>query len=89
MPEVTGVALITELQKKENPVPVIVVSSNIQNSMQKKCQDLGVKGFLNKPPNKDEVVGQGRVWMKLDKFVTRKTDVLVSREYCLNAMQRQ
>ena len=53
MPEVDGVMLLAELKKKKNAVPVVVMSSNIQETMRQKCHELGAAGFINKPPQKD------------------------------------
>lgn len=56
MPDIDGIGLLKELKEKNNGVPVIVVSSNIQEAMRQKCYDLGVAGFINKPPKKELIL---------------------------------
>ncbi len=55
MPEMGGTELLSTLQNKNIDVPVIVVSSNIQDTIRKKCLELGAAGFINKPPAKEEL----------------------------------
>jgi twitching motility two-component system response regulator PilH len=36
--------------------PVIIVTSDIQKSTEKRCRDLGVAAFMNKPVEKNQVI---------------------------------
>lgn len=49
MPVMDGIDFITEVRKQGIETPVIVVTADIQKTTRKKCEDLGVNGFINKP----------------------------------------
>lgn len=56
MPEMDGIAFLGNLKEGENPIPVIVITANIQDDTRKLCADLGAAAFLNKPFKPDELV---------------------------------
>jgi len=56
MPELDGFGLLESLRDKGIEIPVIILTADIQDSVKKRCLDLGAKGFLNKPPEKEEVL---------------------------------
>ena len=56
MPEMGGVELLSSLKEKGIAIPVIILSSDIQDSAKSRCMDLGAKVFLNKPPKKDDLL---------------------------------
>lgn len=56
MPEMDGITFLGNLQSDESPIPVIVVTANIQSEVKKQCQELGAAAFLNKPFKPDELV---------------------------------
>lgn len=49
MPGMDGFAVLERLQSENNPLPVIVISADIQTTSQQRCLDLGVKAVVNKP----------------------------------------
>ncbi len=49
MPEVDGFDVLRELQEQNSNVPVIVISADMREVSQKRCQDLGAAEFINKP----------------------------------------
>lgn len=55
MPEMDGLKVLKSLHESGSKVPVIVITADIQESMQKKCMELGAYAFINKPPKKDEL----------------------------------
>lgn len=55
MPEMDGLKVLKSLHESGSNVPVIVITADIQESMQKKCMELGAYAFINKPPKKDEL----------------------------------
>ena len=65
MPGMSGIELLTEVKEKGVDVSVIVVSSNIQDTVKKQCMELGAIEFFNKPPNKEKI--QEFLREKLDK----------------------
>jgi len=49
MPGLDGTQVLQELAKLGLKFPVIVVSADIQETVQKQCMNLGAVGFVNKP----------------------------------------
>lgn len=56
MPEIDGFAVLTELQKQQNRVPVVVVTADIQEITREQCLALGAAGFLNKPVKTEDLI---------------------------------
>ncbi len=56
MPEVDGFSVLQELQKDPAPVPVIVLTSDVQMSTREECMNLGAKDFVNKPVHSEELL---------------------------------
>ncbi len=56
MPEMGGLELLEQLKEQDINVPVIIVTANIQESVRTQCMDLGIRAFLNKPPNEAELM---------------------------------
>lgn len=56
MPEMDGFAVLTELQKQQNRVPVVVVTADIQEITREQCLALGAAGFLNKPVKTEDLI---------------------------------
>lgn len=55
MPEMDGEQLVLELKKFKPNLPVIVITADIQKSVEKRCNDIGINFFLNKPVTKDQL----------------------------------
>jgi twitching motility two-component system response regulator PilH len=55
MPEMTGFELIEEVQKLDNPIPIVVLTADIQDSSKERCLELGAIDFVNKPPKKQRL----------------------------------
>ena len=55
MPKMEGTGLLSAVKEKKLNVPVIVVSSNIQDTVRQECLELGASGFLSKPPNAENL----------------------------------
>ena len=56
MPEMDGIAFMQALREQNCDMPVIVLSADIQETKRNQCLDLGVVGFISKPPKKDEIL---------------------------------
>lgn len=56
MPELDGVGFLTALQEKQNKIPVLVLTADIQEAKRLQCLRLGAAGFINKPPQKAEII---------------------------------
>lgn len=56
MPEMNGFAFLSKIKELQIDVPIIIVSSDVQNSTQKKCLKLGVSNFLYKPPDESKLL---------------------------------
>ena len=55
MPDIDGLKVLKTLCDEHSKIPVIVVTSDIQEVVRKECLKLGAKAFVNKPFNKDEL----------------------------------
>jgi twitching motility two-component system response regulator PilH len=56
MPEYDGYWVLEQLNSRKNTVPVIVLTSDIQNTTEKRCRELGAVAFLNKPVDKQLMI---------------------------------
>lgn len=56
MPDPDGFAILTELQKRKDTPPVVVLSADIQITTQARCFDLGAAAFVKKPPKKEQLI---------------------------------
>lgn len=56
MPEMDGFAVLSELQKEKNKVPVLVLTADIQEITREQCLALGAEGFLNKPVKAEDLI---------------------------------
>ena len=55
MPDIDGFKVLKNLYEEHSKIPVIVVTSDIQEIVRKECLELGAKAFVNKPINEDEL----------------------------------
>lgn len=53
MPEYDGTWVLEQLKAKGITTPVIIVTSDVQNTTKDRCMGLGAFGYLNKPVQKD------------------------------------
>ena len=67
MPEMDGFKLLKTLHEKGNEIPVLVVTADIQVSVQKQCLALGAAALLNKPPQEQELRAAVREALSLRK----------------------
>lgn len=56
MPEMDGLKILKTLHSRDVRIPVIVVTADIQTSVQKQCLALGAAALLNKPPQERELL---------------------------------
>jgi len=56
MPGMDGIEFLTAIREKEIAIPVIVLTSDIQDATREKCIQLGASSFLNKPTRADELI---------------------------------
>lgn len=60
MPEMDGFRMLRTLHDKGIRIPVLVVTADIQVSVQKQCLALGATALLNKPPQEKELLAAVR-----------------------------
>ncbi len=53
MPGMNGFELLEIIRERGIDIPVIILSADIQDSTRKRCQELGIVAFLNKPVKAD------------------------------------
>ncbi len=56
MPEMSGIEFLKKLNENSIKIPVIVLTADIQHTMRAKCMELGAAGFLNKPPEPEQLI---------------------------------
>lgn len=56
MPNVTGKEVLDYIHSNGVKVPVIVLSADIQDTTLEYCKEKGAAAFLNKPPQKNELL---------------------------------
>lgn len=56
MPDLDGLGLMSRLKEEGRPVPIIVISADIQATSRAKAAELGARAFLNKPFGADELL---------------------------------
>ncbi|MDO8841853.1 response regulator [Methanocalculus sp.] len=56
MPDIDGIEFLTILRKKGISIPIIVLTSDIQDATRKRCIELGASRFLNKPLRREELI---------------------------------
>lgn len=54
MPEMDGYSVLEELKKLKNKTPVIVLTSDVQETSKNRCMELGAAEYINKPLNKNK-----------------------------------
>ena len=55
MPELDGFGLLAELKFRKLPVPVVVLSADMQKTTRERCEALGAAAFLQKPASGDDL----------------------------------
>jgi twitching motility two-component system response regulator PilH len=66
MPDVNGIDFLKEKNKQKDATPVVVITADIQESVEQECYSLGVSHFLNKPPKKEDVLNAVKSILKLN-----------------------
>ena len=56
MPVMDGIGFLTSLKENNLRLPVIVLTADIQETKRQQCLSLGAAGFLNKPPQKQQLL---------------------------------
>ncbi|NLW76720.1 MAG: response regulator, partial [Methanomicrobiales archaeon] len=56
MPEKNGIEVLKELKKAQNTIPVIMLTSDVQESTRDECLSLGAQAFVNKPVKAEELL---------------------------------
>ncbi len=55
MPEVSGMEVLQALAEENIQARILVITADIQETTRKRCLELGVKGFVNKPVEEAEL----------------------------------
>ncbi|MCQ1538723.1 response regulator [Methanocalculus taiwanensis] len=56
MPDMDGIEFLKVIQEKKISIPVLVFTSDIQDTTRDLCLKLGARSFLNKPLRQEELV---------------------------------
>ena len=55
MPELGGLELLETLREQGTAIPVIIITANIQESVRRRCLELGAAAVVNKPVSQEEL----------------------------------
>jgi chemotaxis protein CheC len=67
MPDMDGFAVLQALRELRSTVPVIICSSDIQDSARARCFELGAFDFIDKPPQKDLFLNKVQIAVGLNQ----------------------
>jgi chemotaxis protein CheC len=67
MPQMDGFKILKKLHDEGSRIPVIVVTADIQVSVQKQCLALGAVALMNKPPQEKELLKTVREVLSIQK----------------------
>jgi len=56
MPGLNGIEFLKAIQEKGITIPVLVLTSDIQDATRDLCLELGARSFLNKPLRTDDLI---------------------------------
>jgi len=56
MPEMDGFEMLKKLRDTGNTIPVIMLTSDVQNTTRDECLSLGAEAFINKPVKAEELI---------------------------------
>jgi CheY-like chemotaxis protein len=56
MPDLDGVALLAEIQRRRISTPVLVISADIQKTTREHCERLGAAEFIQKPAAPEQLL---------------------------------
>ncbi len=56
MPDLNGIEFLQAIQEKNITIPVLVLTSDIQDATRDLCLKLGARSFLNKPLRPDDLI---------------------------------
>jgi CheY-like chemotaxis protein len=56
MPEKDGFEVLKELRDSHNTVPVIMLTSDVQDTTRDECLSLGAQAFVNKPVKSEDLM---------------------------------
>ncbi|MBN1982818.1 MAG: response regulator [Chitinivibrionales bacterium] len=54
--DMDGFTVLEQLRKRRNTIPIIIFSSDIQDSAKNRCFDLGALDFVEKPPHPEKIL---------------------------------
>jgi len=67
MPDMDGFDVLQKLRQMRNTIPIIISSSDIQESARAKCFKLGAFDFIDKPPQRDVLVNKVQMAIGLNQ----------------------
>ncbi len=56
MPDMDGFKFLKHIREKKISIPVVVLTSDIQDTTKEMCMELGAAGFVNKPVEKEKLI---------------------------------
>ena len=79
LPEMNGVQSLQEIRSTDAAVPVIVVTGETSAETRRQCERLGVREYLSKPPEYDELRAAFRRELHEQKTTTEEYEVVTLR----------
>lgn len=56
MPKMNGLEFLKIIRDRGYNIPIIVLTADIQSRVRKQCMELGANGFIEKPPDRNELI---------------------------------
>ena len=79
LPEMHGVQTLRQIRALNANVPVIVVTGETSEETRKQCERLGVREYLSKPPDYDDLLRALRRSLDDEKTLTEEYEVVTLR----------
>jgi len=81
MPKLDGIETMKELKKREIDVPVVILSMHLSLAYAKELLAIGIKGYLPKDCNKDELIDALRAVKTGETYISSSlSDLLVQQD---------
>jgi CheY-like chemotaxis protein len=64
MPEMDGIGFLKSIKKEGIPIPVLILTSDIQEKTRERMLELGAVDVLHKPPKYDDVIEKLQVLIR-------------------------
>jgi DNA-binding response OmpR family regulator len=79
LPEMNGLQTLQKIRELDTNIPVVVATGETSDETRRACERLGVRAYLSKPVNYDELVRTLRGALEDEKTLTEEYEVVTLR----------